>query len=173
MNFNIRLAQIDDLEAVLAIFNREIETGTANWRNTQLSLAEYQQWYADLLQDNFPLYVAVETTGQRIAGFADYSAFRSLVGYKQTVEHSVFIHPDFARQGLGKKLMQQLISHAKQQQIHVMVAAIDAENISSIQLHERLGFKQCGYMPQVGQKFAQWRDLILLQLILDDHAPLN
>jgi phosphinothricin acetyltransferase len=48
-----------------------------------------------------------------------------------------------------------------------MVAAIDSENTSSIRLHEKLGFVQTAYMPQVGQKFGQWRDLVLLQLNLD------
>ena len=48
-----------------------------------------------------------------------------------------------------------------------MVAAIDSENISSIRLHEKLGFVQSAYMQQVGQKFGQWRDLVLLQLNLE------
>ncbi len=50
---------------------------------------------------------------------------------------------------------------------HVMVAAIDHENQASIVLHEKLGFKQTGYMPEVGQKFGKWRDLVLMQLNLD------
>ena len=48
-----------------------------------------------------------------------------------------------------------------------MVAAIDHENQASMVLHEKLGFVQTGYMPQVGQKFGQWRDLVLMQLLLD------
>ena len=63
--------------------------------------------------------------------------------------------------------MLELIHHAQQQKIHVMVAAIDHANQASIVLHEKLGFVQTGYMPQVGQKFGQWRDLVLMQLILN------
>ena len=48
-----------------------------------------------------------------------------------------------------------------------MVGAIDHENHASIALHEKLGFKQTGYMPEVGQKFGQWRDLVLMQLNLN------
>ncbi len=173
MSFQIRLATPNDLEQILAIFNAEIETGTANWRNQILSIEEYTTWYQQLLNQDFPLYVAVESVHQQIAGFADYASFRSLVGYNKTVEHSVFIHPDFARQGLGKKLMQTLITHAKQQGLHVMVAAIDHANLGSIKLHEQLGFQQTGYMPQVGHKFGTWRDLVLMQLMLNDQAPLD
>ena len=50
--------------------------------------------------------------------------------------------------------------------MHIMVAAIDSENTGSIVLHQQLGFIQTGYMPQVGQKFGQWRDLVLMQLQL-------
>ncbi|OTG64254.1 GNAT family N-acetyltransferase [Acinetobacter silvestris] len=167
MDFLIRPAQIEDLPQILNIYNTEIINGTATWNHHPKTLADLKIWFEDLTTQQFPLYVAEEKSSHNIAGFADYSAFRSIHGFKQTVEHSVFIHPNFARQGLGKILMLQLIQHAKQHNIHVMVAAIDHANTGSILLHEKLGFKQTGYMPQVGQKFGQWRDLVLLQLILD------
>src|SRR5690606_37674702 len=96
-----------------------------------------------------------------------YDQFRSIQGFQQTVEHSIFLNPDYAGQGLGSKLLQYLIGQAQVQKLHIMVAAIDSENTSSIRLHEKLGFVQTAYMPQVGQKFGQWRDLVLLQLNLD------
>ena len=164
MNFQIRPAQVSDLEHIMRIYNREISTGLATWNSQLKTLEDYQQWYLDLTQQQFPIFVAEEISTQKIAGYADYSSFRHINGYKQTVEHSVYIDPQFARQGLGKALMLKLIEHAKQQHIHVMVAAIDYENTGSIYLHEQLGFKQTGYMPQVGQKFGQWRDLVLMQL---------
>ena len=167
MDFLLRPAQISDLEQILAIYNAEILDGTANWNNTTKSSADFQTWFSSLMAQQFPLFVAEHRTSKKIAGYADYSAFRQIHGFKQTVEHSVFIHPDFSRQGLGKALMLKLIDHAQQHKIHVMVAAIDHENKASIVLHEKLGFVQTGYLPQIGQKFGQWRDLVLMQRILD------
>ncbi len=164
MNFQIRPAQSADIEQIMHIYNHEISTGLATWNSQQKTLENYQQWFLELTQQQFPIFVAEEISTQKIAGYADYSSFRQINGYKQTVEHSVYIDPQFARQGLGKALMFKLIEHAKQHHIHVMVAAIDFENTGSIYLHEQLGFKQTGYMPQVGQKFGQWRDLVLMQL---------
>jgi phosphinothricin acetyltransferase len=109
---------------------------------------------------------------RKIAGYAYYSAFRSITGYRQSIEHSVFIDPKL-RQGLGKALMQQLIHLATQQHMHVMVAAIDSENMGSIVLHQQLGFVQTGYMPQVGQKFGQWRDLVWMQLQLFQNITIS
>ncbi|TCB45430.1 N-acetyltransferase family protein [Acinetobacter terrestris] len=167
MDFQIRPAQIQDLEQILNIYNAEILNGTATWNDQEKTLDDFHHWFHNLNAQQFPLFVAEDLESKRIAGYADYSSFRQITGFKHTVEHSVFIHPDFTRQGLGKALMLKLIDHAQQNHIHVMVAAIDHGNKASIVLHEKLGFKQTGYMPEVGQKFGQWRDLVLMQLILD------
>lgn len=167
MDFQIRPAQIQDLEQILNIYNAEILNGTATWNDKEKSLDDFHHWFHNLNAQQFPLFVAEDLEAKRIAGYADYSSFRQITGFKHTVEHSVFIHPDFARQGLGKALMLKLIDHAKQHHIHVMVAAIDHENKASVVLHEKLGFKHTGYMPEVGKKFGQWRDLVLMQRILD------
>lgn len=167
MQFELRAATAADLPHIMAIFNPEILQGTANWRDEPRSLEQMQQWFEQLQQRQFPLIVAEVCGTGSIAGYADYDTFREISGYKQTVEHSVFIDPTYARQGLGKKLMLALIEIAQSQNMHIMVAAIDAENQASIRLHEGLGFVQTGLMPQVGKKFGQWRDLVLLQLNLD------
>ena len=168
MNFQIRPAQISDLDTIMHIYNREIETGLATWNNQPKSLEQYQQWFSELIQKNFPLFVAEDLATRTVAGYAEYSSFRNFNGYDKTVEHAVYIDPKFARNGLGKALMLKLIEHAQQHKIHVMVAAIDHENVGSIHLHGQLGFKQTGYMPQVGQKFGLWRDLVLMQLNFDE-----
>lgn len=167
MDFLIRPAQTEDLAQILQIYNAEIMHGTANWNHVAKTLAELKRWFKQLKMQQFPIYVAQAQHSATILGFADYATFRGIHGFKQTVEHSVFVHPDFTGQGVGKALMLQLIQQAQQQNLHVMVAAIDHANLGSIALHEKLGFKHSGYMPQVGQKFGQWRDLVLMQLILD------
>lgn len=167
-HFQIRFATVDDLGAILAIYNAEILNGTANWNDQAVSLTEYQQRFQSMQQQHFPMIVVEDLNTHHIAGYAYYAAFRAISGYRQSIEHSVFIDPSYARQGLGKALMQQLIHLAKQQNMHIMVAAIDSENKGSIVLHEQLDFIQTGYMPQVGQKFGQWRDLIWMQLQLTE-----
>ena len=130
------------------------------------TLAQYQQRFQDMQQQHFPMIVVEDQQNNKIAGYAYYSTFRNISGYRQSIEHSVFVDPQYARQGLGKALMQQLIHLATQQHMHMMIAAIDSENTGSIVLHEQLGFVQTGYMPQVGQKFGQWRDVVWMQLQL-------
>ncbi|MBH2002313.1 MAG: N-acetyltransferase [Moraxellaceae bacterium] len=165
-SYQIRFATMDDLGQILAIYNHQILTGTANWNDQAVTSEQYQQRFQDMQQQQFPMIVVEDQHNNKIAGYAYYSAFRAISGYRQSIEHSVFVDPQYARQGLGKALMQQLIHLAVQQRMHIMVAAIDSENTGSIILHEQLGFVQTGYMPQVGQKFGQWRDLVWMQLQL-------
>ena len=164
--YQIRFAIVDDLAQILAIYNHEILTGTANWNDQAVALEQYQQRFQDMQQRQFPMIVVEDQHHNKVAGYAYYAAFRSISGYRQSIEHSVFVDPSYARRGLGKALMQQLIHLAIQQNMHIMVAAIDSKNMGSIVLHEQLGFVQTGYMPQVGQKFGQWRDLVWMQLQL-------
>ncbi|MBK0063539.1 MULTISPECIES: GNAT family N-acetyltransferase [unclassified Acinetobacter] len=168
MDFQLRPATLHDLEEILAIYNHEILTGTANWNDQVKSLETYRHWFEQLQQDHYPMWIAYDPIQQRVAGYAYYAAFRSISGYKHTIEHSVFISPEYKRRGLGKILMEQMIELAKAQAFHIMIGAIDSENKASIVLHERLGFVQTGYLPQVGQKFGHWRDLVFMQLQLDE-----
>ena len=167
MTFSIRPAERRDLDRIQKIYNDEIIHHFANWNAEPFDDQHFQTWFDDFQKNNFPLFVVEHIESKDIAGYADYSFFRTNTGYRHTVEHSVFIDPAYARQGLGLQLLQHLIDHAKTQDVHVMVAAIDHENVASIQLHEKLGFKHTGYMPRVGRKMGTWRDLVLMQLMFD------
>jgi L-amino acid N-acyltransferase len=166
MSFTLRAATEQDLDAILAIYNHEIEHNTANWNIQSLDIAYMQNFFAELQAHDFPLIVALDDC-ENIAAYADYSFFSKNTGYIYTVEHSVFVKPEYQGHGLGKRLMHTLIEHAHAQKLHMMVAAIDAENIGSIQLHQKLGFVQTGYLPQMGFKFGTWRDLVYMQLNLE------
>lgn len=162
-NYAIGFAQTSDLPEILAIYNHEITSGTANWNDQTRSLAEYQAWFQQLQDNHFPLLVIIDRVNKRIAGYGYYSWFREHSGYRFSVEHSIYIHTAHQKKGLGKALLAALIDSAQQQNFHVMVGAIDSTNRASIALHQKFGFVQTGYMPQIGIKHNTWRDLVLMQ----------
>lgn len=92
------------------------------------------------------------------------------IGYRHTVEHSVYVHQAHRGEGIGKALLIALIARAREIGKHVMVAGIESGNQASIQLHLALEFREVGRMEQVGAKFGQWLDLTFLQLTLDERA---
>lgn len=167
MPFKIRPATEQDLPSILAIYNPEVLHGFATWNDQAFSLESFQNKLQEFQKNDWPFWVIEDQDSLKIAGYADYAPFRHFSGYRYTAEHSLYIAPEYARLGLGKRLLQHLIEHAGQHGKHVLVAGIDHGNAASIALHQQFGFTQTGYMPQVGQKLGQWRDLVLMQLILD------
>jgi L-amino acid N-acyltransferase len=72
-----------------------------------------------------------------------------------------------AHHGAALSVMRELIAAARAREVHCMIGGIDATNAGSIALHEHLGFRHVGTLPQVGFKFGRWLDLSFCQLLLD------
>lgn len=162
----IRPATEADCAAIAEIYNDAVRHTTAVFNHLTVDVANRMAWRAERLAQGFP--VLVEEEGGVVRGYASYGPFRNFPGYRATVEHSVYIHPEARGAGLGRALMVALIDHARAAGLHVLVGGIEAQNRASIRLHESLGFVQTGHMPEVGQKFGRWLDLCLMQLRLDD-----
>lgn len=160
----IRNATIEDLSEILEIVNYEILNSTSIYDEAPRTLEEQQYWFEEKKQQNFPVLVSVED--EKIAGFATYGTFRAKSGFRFTVEHSVYVRPEFSGIGIGKKLLANLIEVAKQQNLHAMIGCIDAENESSIRFHEKFGFKKSGLLKETGFKFGRWLDLQFMLLLL-------
>ena len=168
----IRDATVADIPAILEIYNHAVLHTTAIWNEKTVDLANRMAWMAERQQMGYPILVAVDSE-QRVLGYASFGDWRAFEGYRHTVEHSVYVHPQAQRGGVGKALMHELIGRAQPLHKHVMVAAIEAGNTASISLHRQLGFMQTGLMKEVGTKFGRWLDLVFMQLLLDtqEHPP--
>ncbi len=82
------------------------------------------------------------------------------------MEHSLYIDPAAARRGLGTAMLDALIRHATVAGRHAMIGGIEAGNAASLALHQRLGFRAAGTLPQVGRKFDRWLDLVFMHRLL-------
>ena len=152
----------DDLPAITAIFNEVVATSTAIYRDDPFTPEDRAAWLAERRASGFPVLVARDAAGGVIA-FGSYGTFRPTPGYRTTVEHTIMVDPAQRGSGLGTALVEALVAHATAAGFHIMVASIDAENVGSIRLHERLGFTEVGRMPEVAWKFGRWLELVLLQ----------
>ncbi|HYP84159.1 GNAT family N-acetyltransferase [Variovorax sp.] len=155
--------------AMLEIFNEAIETSTALYDYKARPPESMVSWFEAKRSGSFPV-IGVEDAGGTLLAFGSYGTFRGYPAYKYTVEHSVYVHKNHRGAGLGRIVMQALVEAARQRDVHAMIGAIDASNAGSIALHERLGFKHVGTLPQVGFKFGRWLDLVFYQLLLETPA---
>ena len=100
----------------------------------------------------------------RRASFGDWRAWPD--GYRDTVEHSVYVRADARGTGIGTALMIRLMARASAMGKHVMIGAIDAANDASLRFHAKLGFEEAGRFHEVAHKFDRWLDLVFVQRIL-------
>jgi L-amino acid N-acyltransferase YncA len=152
-------------EAILAIFNDAILNSTALYDYKPRTKEMMTAWFDAKSKGKFPI-IGIENDSGELMGFASYGTFRAFSAYKYTVEHSVYVDARFRGQGVGKRLLQEIITAAQTQDYHVLVGGIDSTNAPSIRLHESFGFTHCGTIRQAGFKFNRWLDLAFYQLIL-------
>ncbi len=167
----IRDASDDDVRAITAIYNALIPTHTVTWTEQVSTEADQAASLARHQREGFPVMVA-EIDGV-VVGFASYEHFRGegkWPGYRSTAEHSIHVREAYWSRGVGRALMEGLIERARSAGIHVLVGAIDAGNQASLRFHARLGFVEVARMPETGQKFGRWLDLVLVQRVLDERA---
>ena len=165
-----RDATPDNIPGITSIYNDAVLNTTAIWNEREVDEANRTAWLNDRERAGYPVLVAIDEEGA-VVGYASFGDWRAFDGYRHTVEHSVYVRSDQRGKGVGAGLMTALIERARGLGKHVMVAGIEAQNVASIRLHERLGFEKTGHLPQVGIKFGRWLDLAFLQLTLDAAGP--
>ncbi|WP_225728698.1 MULTISPECIES: GNAT family N-acetyltransferase [unclassified Nocardia] len=161
----VRDATTADLPAILAIHNANIATSAAIWDIEQVGIADREAWFANRTAAGQPVLVT-EIDGE-LAGYASYGPWRPKVGYRYTVENSVYVDERFQRRGVATLLLTELLDRARRAgDVHAVIAGIESTNSASIALHERFGFVTIGRFPEVGRKFDRWLDLTLMQLTI-------
>lgn len=158
MPSRIRQARLQDAASIAHIANGLIRDTLFTFTTTERTAEDI----ATRLQQPQPPFLVAELDG-RVVGFATYGPFRNGPGYRHTQEHSIQLAPPAQGRGLGRGLMQGLQKIASAQGIHILVAGISSANPNAVGFHAALGFSEVGRMPQVGRKWDQWLDLILMQ----------
>ena len=161
MEVKIEEASADDLPAIAAILNHSILKTTAAWYDEPCTDEWMAAWFELRRAKGWPVLVA-RREGQ-VVGYATYGEFRSRTGYRDTMEHSVYVDETFHRGGIGRMLLVELVERARGNGVHVLVGGIADENAASIALHQALGFVEVARMPEVGQKFGRWLTVVFMQ----------
>lgn len=160
----LRKARMEDLETIRELLNENIRTTTSVYHLTEKDTAYMKQWFCDKMDAGLPVFV-VEEEGI-LLGYATYGPYRPYEGFRQTVEHSLYVAKERQRQGVGRILLDALVGEARKGGYHAMVAYIDADNEASIALHGRSGFGVCGKLREVGCKFGQYLDVVIMEKLL-------
>jgi L-amino acid N-acyltransferase YncA len=152
----IRALTRKDWPAVEAIYAEGIATGDATFETEPPSWEEFD---ASRLGDH--RFVAVEDG--EIAGWIAVSPTSSRECYAGVVEHSVYVAEAARGRGVGRALMDALLSSADEAGLWTIQTSVFPENAATLALHERVGFRVVGRRERIAQLGGVWRDTILLE----------
>ena len=148
-----------DYPAVAAVFAEGIATGRATFETT---VPSWQEWDAAHLPGH--RFVA-EEDGDLLGWIAVVPYSRRAV-YRGVGEESVYVAERARGRGVGRALLETVVASARAGGLWTLQAAIFPENVASLELHRRLGFREVGVRDRIGQLDGQWRDVVLLELRL-------
>ena len=159
----VRLATLDDAEAIRRIYNHEVEHTTHTFDLVPRTLEDQQTW---LRERAGALGVLVAELDGRVVGFSSLSEYRPRAAYRTSVESSVYVDEAVRGQGVGRRLMRELVGLAQARGFHTMIARVAGGHQASVQLHEAAGFTIVGTEQEVGRKLGAWLDVVVMQRML-------
>jgi phosphinothricin acetyltransferase len=152
----------DDWEPVEAIYRAGIATGHATF--------EVEPPTEDAFFASKPAalrWVAVDADDV-ICAWAAAGPVSSRPVYSGVAEHSIYVDPAVGGRGVGRALLQHFIERSEEAGIWMLQSSIFPENLPSLALHERLGFRRIGVRERIarmgfGPRAGAWRDTVLLE----------
>ena len=135
--------------AGIATGNATFETQTPSW----------DSWDSSHRQDlRFVAVLHGEVVGWVAAG-----AISRRQCYAGVVEHSVYVAPEARGRGVGRILLSTLIDAAEKAGVWTIQTGIFPENMASVALHQRAGFRIVGRRERLAQREGVWRDVYLVE----------
>ena len=96
---SIRFARKADCAAIAEIYNHAVLYTAAIWNDQTVDADNRIAWFEARTLAGYPVLVSEENGV--VTGYASFGDWRSFDGFRHTVEHSVYVHPDHLHQSLG------------------------------------------------------------------------
>ncbi len=142
--------------AVLAIYQAGIDEGHATFETRAPAWAEFTA-------AKLPGHRYVALSAGNVVGWVAVSAVSDRCVYAGVVEHSVYVHRGARGQGVGRQLLDALITSTEAAGIWTIQSGIFPENLASVALHQATGFRVVGTRERIGQQHGRWRDVLLIE----------
>jgi phosphinothricin acetyltransferase len=148
MDFQIRLAVIEDVPAIAEIYNQAIALNSATADISPVSEDSRRTWLAEHSADTHPVFVAEERGA--VICYCSLSRYRpGRMALRYTAEISYYIHEDFRGLGVGSRLIEWAIGRCPKLNIRTLFAIILDINSDGVHILENFGFQKWGHMPNV------------------------
>ncbi|MCS4276638.1 phosphinothricin acetyltransferase [Mycetocola sp. BIGb0189] len=154
---SLRPVRAEDAPGIAAIYDHYVATSTITFDEVPRPVADWEARIARADAAGLPFLVAVETDTNAVLGYALANPWSDKSAFRYTVEHSIYLDPAAAGQGLGSLLLGALLDASAAAGLRQMIAVITDEGTeASLALHRRFGFTDAGALARVGYKFDRW-----------------
>ncbi len=145
-------------DEVLAIYQAGIDEGNATFET------EPPSWEAfDAAKLAGHRFAALDPADGRVLGWVAASKVSDRCAYAGVVEHSVYVHPEARGRGIARTLLDALIASTEAAGIWTIQSGVFPENLPSLALHQRVGFRVIGRRERIGRHRGAWRDVLLIE----------
>ena len=145
-----------DWESVREIYPEGIATGNAT---IETHAPPWEQWNNNHRAD----CRLVARDGETIIGWAALSPVSSREAYSGVAEVSVYVAQRSRGMGVGKLLLDSLVSASESAGVWTLQASILVENEASIAINAACGFRSVGTRERIGRLNGRWRDTLLME----------
>jgi L-amino acid N-acyltransferase YncA len=147
----------EDWPAVARIFEQGIAGGNATFER---SAPSWEQWSAARCPE--PRLVVRDESG--VIGWAALSPTSARPVYSGVGSVSIYVDSDHGRRGVGRALLEELVSASERAGFWTLQAGIFPENAASIALHLSCGFRLVGTQARLGRMpDGRWREVVLYE----------
>ena len=168
MSLSYRDATLDDLPAIVAIYNSTVPSRLVTADLEPVSVESRLAWFHAHGPEKRPLWVVED--GDRIIAWLSFSDFYGRPAYLRTAEVSIYLDEAARGKGLGKQLLAAALAAAPGLGIDSVLGFIFGHNEASLRLFRSFGFGEWGALPRVAVLDGIERDLLILGRRLDSAA---
>jgi L-amino acid N-acyltransferase YncA len=163
MNILIREANEVDIHSILEIYNQGIHDRIATLETEEKDYSYMEEWF-EKHSGRYQVIVA-EMAGQ-IVGWASLNQYNNRCAYDGVADISVYISRDYRGKGVGKKLLVELESTAKENGFHKMVLFTFPFNQLGQGLYKKMGFREVGVFQNQGILDGNYVDVMAMEKLL-------
>jgi L-amino acid N-acyltransferase YncA len=160
---SIREVKIEDSQRICRIYNHYVKNTCISFEEELVSPEEMGIRIINIT-NSYP-FLVYEKEGA-LLGYAYANRWKERAAYRFTAEVAVYVEKDHLGEGVGNRLLEDLLDRVKSSNIHVLMAVIALPNEKSVRLHEKFGFKKTAHFTEVGFKQNKWIDVGYWEMIL-------
>ena len=160
-------ATLGDAAAIAEIYAHYVLASTATFETEPPDEAESRRRITEIVEAGYPFLVTRDGSG-RVLGFGFAHRYGPRVGYRYSVETTIYVRPDCVGRGIGGRLLTAVIEACEKRGYRQAFAVIAASEPASVVLHARAGYRPVGTLSGAGWKLGQWIDVFLMQRQLGD-----